>query len=266
MTEAIVDTDIVLEQVPLEQIEPHGVDVRQSLKVSLNKVGQRDPVKLRRRVGTPEKAVRKGLYVIEDGRHRIAAAEALGWKMIRAEVKPLGGGQKATLDRAEGTLVSNVLRERNMAAEANAVADLLEKMTEQEIHERTGVPLRIVKELAAMRRALVPEAFERVRAGTIKRAAAKQMLKLSPEHQKRLVLEAEPKEDGKTARVTIKEVQSAVRAERQDLLAALDQIETPPLAEYGALADQVDAAAQRFAGEKRKALVAAAAILREMTA
>ena len=261
MTETV---EVTTAMVPLDQIEPHGVDVRSSLKVSLEKVGQRDPVKLRLRAGTSEKAVRLGLFVIEDGRHRIAAAKHLGWKAIRAEVRPLGSGQKATQDRAEGTLVSNVLRDRNMAAEATAVASLLEKMTEQEIHERTGVPLRIVKELAAMRKNLVPEAFEQVRSGQIKRAAAKQMLKLSPEHQQRLVKEAEPKEEnGRPQRVTIKEVQSAVRAERQDLLASLDQIDTPPLADFAALADQVDATAQKFAGEKRKVLVAAAAILRE---
>ena len=82
-TKAVEVCEVDCAMVPLDQIEPHGVDVRSSLKTSLEKVGQRDPVKLRLRAGTSEKAVRKGL-VIEDGRHRIAAAESLGWKAIRA--------------------------------------------------------------------------------------------------------------------------------------------------------------------------------------
>lgn len=264
-------TGAILDVIALEDVERDECDVRIGLRESLSNLGQRQPIKVRRRDGESLKKGRRR-YVLVEGRHRCAALADLGRKEVWAVIEPLGGGQKSTVDRAEETL-STIVRERNLAAEADAVARLLEaKRSVEDIAERTGVPLRTVKELAAMQVGLIPEAFEKVRQGKVARAAAKQMLRLTPEAQRALVDQSEQlverDEPGgaphaRPQRVRIKDVQSAVRAQRNDMFAQLDQVETPTISTFAGLADQVDAAAMKFAGDRRKLLVDAAAVLRE---
>ena len=248
------DEDLVAVEIKL--IEDPGVEVRQGLKTSMQNLGQRIPVKLRQRA--PKRKTNPPRYEIIDGKHRIAAAIALEMTTIKAVVERIGKTQADKHDRAMETLVANAVRERNLGAEAEAVAILLgTRLTPEDISKRTGVPLRTVKELAQMKRELVPEVFDKVKSGDIARGAALKMLKLDPVRQRDLIEELE---DGKE--VTTKDADEAVRSQRNDMLDKLDKVRPQATADHTQLGHAVQAVAGQYNEQKQKVLLNAAAILR----
>lgn len=248
-----------LMDVPLDRIEPHGVEVRHDLKSSIAAMGQRVPAKLRER--RPKRATDPTWFEIVDGKHRVAAIEAIGGDdpTVLAVVEPIGKGTADKHDRAMETLATNNVRDRNLGAEAEAVDTLLSsnKFTVEEISKRSGVNLRTVKELAAMKNGLVPEAFEMVKSGTVARSAAKTMLRLTPERQTELIAGAD---DDKPVRVA--DATDAVRNQRGDMLDELDKVRPKPAQAHTQLGHAVQMVAGMYTDKDRDTLINAAAILR----
>jgi ParB-like chromosome segregation protein Spo0J len=256
MTTTEIREDVTLQQVPLAHIEDPHVDIRNDLRTSMESMGQRIPVRLRQRA--PKRKTDPPRYDIVDGKHRVAVAAQLGWETIRAEVEPIGKTQADKHDRAKELLVANAVRERNLGAEAEAVDILLSsnKFTPEQISKETGVALRTVKELEAMKHGLVKEAFNRVKDGTIPRGAAMKMLRLDPVRQKDL-LETQGEEPVKVA-----DAEEAVRDQRNDMLDRLDKVRPQAMQDHSHLGHAVAAVAGQYTGQKKKALEEAAAILR----
>lgn len=249
--------DITLEDVTLTLVADPQVEIRSALRTSMEHLGQRVSVKLRRRA--PKKKGDPPRYEIVDGKHRIAVAKDLEWETIRAEVEAIGHSQGDRHDRAMETLVTNVQRERNLGAEAEAVDILLGsgKFTTDEISKRTGVTLRIVKELQAMKKGLVPQVFDRVKSGEIARGAALKMLRLDEGRQTALAAEM----DGEKT-VTLKDAEEAVKDQRMDMLDQLDKVRPQPAQEHTQLGHMIQMVASMYSDAKKKTLLDAAAILR----
>ena len=250
------DSDSSLEIVQLTQVEAPNVEVRSSTRTSMKNLGQRVAVKLRQRAPKREGAPPR--FEIIDGKHRIAAAINLGWTTIRAEVEMIGRTAKDRCDRAKETLVANAVRERNLGAEAEAVAILLAtRLTAEDISKDTGVPLRMVKELEAMKKGLVPEVFKKVKTGEIARGAALKMLKLDEVRQRDLI---EGVSEGKEVSVT--DAEEAVRDQRNDMLDKLDKVRPQGAESHTALGQAVQMVSGMYTGKNKEALLDAAAILR----
>ena len=240
-----------LKMVPTGQIEDPNCDLRPELLNSIRAVGQKVSVKLRERA--PKRKGDPPIYDIVDGRHRVRVCVELGWQ-VQAEVQPIGKGLKDKHERAIETLVTNGVRDRNPGQEAEAVATLAgTRYTAEDISKRTGVKLRTVKDLLALKKGLIPEAFERVVSCDIGRTAAKAMLKLSPERQKDLIDAGE---------VTLNDANSGVRDQRNDMLEKLDKTRAAARQSHTHIGQAVQMVASQYNDKKRKVLENAAAILR----
>lgn len=234
-----------------EQIDAPNCDLRPELLNSMRAVGQKVSVKLRERAPKREGAM--PTYEIVDGRHRVRACIELGFH-VQAEVQPIGKSQKSKHDRAIETLVSNGVRERNLGQEAEAVATLCgTRFTAEDIAKRTGVKLRTVKELIALKKGLIPEVFAKIVSCEIGRTAAKKMLKLEPERQKDLI---------SGGGVQLADANSAVRDQRNDMLEKLEKTRAVARQSHGHLGQAVQMVASQYSDKQRKVLENAAAILR----
>jgi len=156
-------------KVPLDAIEMNGpAPGAGNLKRSLEQRGQLYPVLLQK-VGDR--------YRILDGRRRVAAARALGWKAIEAEV--IEGDER-------DTLAANLARSKNPVAEFLAIKALKEKgLTHAEIAKEIGVSRVAVTHRLRLEK-LIPELLEALATGRLSYSAAREAAVLDVETQKAL--------------------------------------------------------------------------------
>lgn len=254
---------VKIQEIDLDEIEDIDAQPDEDFIAGIRQRGQLAPVILEQ--------TRKGTkYRVTAGRRRIAALRVLAarWAALSPDEQAQARTDRypqpyvlahvrhkiGTVERTLDLLVENLQRSRNYAAEADAVATLLEAgFTERRITDETGIPIAKVSQLAKMKRSLVPGAFDKLRRNEITKSAALGLMRLPEDQQATLA-----QEDA----LPVATVAAAVRAYNQDALAALDQIETPAAYGFMDLAAQLDAATGRFAGEQRHALAIAAEILR----
>ena len=206
-------------------------------------------------------------YRIIEGSRRILSMIHLEKLDILAEVRI--DSAPNTLDQlvndAQSTLATNANRSRNYGAEMMAVRNILENTpveTQQDaldqIAESTGMHMREVKLLSNLNSDLTTSATLALVEGRMTGAVAKRFAKLSDADQDRLASEN---------RITGKDVESALRAQRNTQLDALNGIDIPTLsAPPNRLAQELDQFAQRICGEDRCTLIAAAEIIRRYEA
>ena len=209
-------------------------------------------------------------YRIIEGSRRTLSMIHLEKRDILAEVRI--DSAPNTLDQlvndAQSTLATNANRSRNYGAEMMAVRDILsahpdwptdstpEALTQ--IAESTGMHMREVKLLSNLSTSLTPNATIALIEGRMTGAVAKRFAKLSHADQDRLASEN---------RITGKDVESALRAQRNTQLDALNGIDIPTLnAPPSRLAQELDQFAQQLCGEDRCTLIAAAEIIRRYEA
>lgn len=235
--------------VRLEEIEPtpgwEEIPDSDPRLLSIQKNGQLQPVHLVKD--------ENGLHIIEDGARRISCLRKLGKNTCQAIVEDHNDHR-----RSLNTLIHNLQRNNNPAREAEAVALLQDEgMTLEEITQQTGIPVTRIRQVAAYREKLDTSAFEALKEGRVREAAAKKLTNLPKKEQKKVVKASE-------GQVREKDVASALRAHKTAEL-ELDTIDVPPvITRYEALADELDTIAQGQAGTTRKLLVDAAAVLRSL--
>ncbi len=132
--------------VPVAAVAPVAVPLSPALRQSVARWGVQQPVHL-----TPDGA---GGYQVIDGRRRVAAARACGIDLIPAVV--ISGGSPEA--RAALSLTLNATRAPNPVAEAEIVADLVQRgYSEPEIAAATGLPVPAVRKRLALAR--LPDAL-----------------------------------------------------------------------------------------------------------
>ena len=206
-------------------------------------------------------------FRIIEGARRTLSMIHLERREILAEVRE--DSAPTTLDQlvndAQSTLATNANRSRNYGAEMMAVRDILnaseggspEALTE--IAESTGMHMREVKLLSSLSDSLTASATIALIEGCMTGAVAKRFAKLSHADQNRLASEN---------KITGKDVESALRAQRNTQLDALNGIDIPSLSPPTSpmrLADELDQFAQRLCGDDRCALIAAVEVIRRYT-
>ena len=240
------------ERVPISEIRdipeiPHDP----SLTRSIAEVGQEVPVILEYDGTVPEQP-----FKVVDGIRRTLSLQHLEMREVLAEVRE----DSDRYLHAKSTLVTNIARSRNLGAEINAASELTRSiLSEDGAVERitgwTGMHKRDAKLLIALRNDLTASALQALVEGRMAATVAKRFAKLPRADQDRLA--SEP-------RVTGKDVESALRALRNEQLSIIEDIDIPalPSPEPTNLADLVDSYAQRLSGDERTTLVAAATIIR----
>ena len=189
-------------------------------------------------------------YTVLDGNRRLCALKQLSIEKIDAYVVTNTAEYNAIT-----TLVANISRTRNVAAESDALVTLqAEGMTAKEISEQTGLPLRNITELVDLRGQLIAKAFTMLREGNMSLSTAKRLQRLEPNAQEELILNTE-------GRLRGKDVESALRAENNKLLQEIAQIPAVTTG-HSIMASQLDQLAQKMTGEKRKVIINAAEIIR----
>ena len=189
-------------------------------------------------------------YTVLDGNRRLCALKQLSIEKIDAYVVTNTAEYNAIT-----TLVANISRTRNVAAESDALVTLqAEGMTAKEISEQTGLPLRNITELVDLRGQLIAKAFTMLREGNMSLSTAKRLQRLEPNAQEELILNTE-------GRLRGKDVESALRAENNKLLQEIAQIPAVTTG-HSIMASQLDQLAQKLTGEKRKVIINAAEIIR----
>lgn len=148
------------------------VDVRRDLRDSIRDVGVLVPVLL---------AQDGKRLTIVDGRHRIAAARAVGEREVPARIAVLTGSGGAAL-----TLIANTQRSANVIAEYDAIVRLMsDGSNENEIARLTGIAVGTIRKrlkIASLNDALMA----RFRAGEMSGPAAEAAATLPAAHQDRL--------------------------------------------------------------------------------
>lgn len=189
-------------------------------------------------------------YTVLDGNRRLCALKQLSIEKVDAYVVTNTAEYNAIT-----TLVANISRTRNVAAESDALVTLqAEGMTAKEISGQTGLPLRNITELVDLRRQLIAKAFTMLREGNMSLSTAKRLQRLEPNAQEELILNTE-------GRLRGKDVESALRAENNKLLQEIAQIPAVTTG-HSIMASQLDQLAQKLTGEKRKVIINAAEIIR----
>lgn len=211
---------------------------------SIKKVGQRIPI-----IVSPY-AFGEYQYKVLDGSRRLQALKELEIEFVEAYVVSNTNEYNAVT-----TLVANLSRARNIAAESDALITLqAEGLTAKEISEQTGLPLRNITELTELRTQLTEPAFGMLREGNMSLSTAKRLQRLDKTAQEELLM-------GTEGRLRGKDVESALRAENNKLLQEVAQI--PAITTGNSImASQLDQLAQKITGEKRKVLINAAEIIR----
>lgn len=240
------------ERVPISEIRdipeiPHDP----SLTRSIAEGGQEVPIILEY-----DGTISEQPYRIVDGIRRTLSLKHLEMLSVLAEVRE----DSDRYLHAKSTLVTNIARSRNLGAEINAASELTRSILSEDdaverITETTGMHKREAKVLIALRNDLTASALQALVEGRMAATVAKRFAKLPRADQDRLA--SEP-------RITGKDVESALRALRNEQLAIIEDIDIPalPSPEPTNLADLVDSYAQRLSGEERTTLVAAATIIR----
>tara|TARA_R100000353_G_scaffold172065_1_gene136903 strand:+ start:8124 stop:8873 length:750 start_codon:yes stop_codon:yes gene_type:complete len=210
---------------------------------SISMIGQRIPI-----IVTPTEGEYK--YKVLDGNRRLCALKQLSEEKVDAYVVTNTAEYNAIT-----TLVANISRTRNVAAESDALVTLqAEGLTAKEISEQTGLPLRNITELVDLRGQLIAKAFTMLREGNMSLSTAKRLQRLEPNAQEELILNTE-------GRLRGKDVESALRAENNKLLQEIAQIPAVTTG-HSIMASQLDQLAQKLTGEKRKVIINAAEIIR----
>jgi len=188
-----------------------------------------------------------GLYYVRDGRRRVQAVKQIG------EIDEIPAMLIENGDGALFTLISQFHRSDNPIAEARALLALREEKgwDEKEIAKNLSMSLNWVRGRLELLAKLDPRLVEKVEAGTMPVSAARRAVNLDVQTQGELA---------ERERVTIKDVEAMRRAQRLELL-NLDTIEVPAGSNFAILATQIQLVANRFNGDKRKTLLAAARIL-----
>ena len=242
-----------------------------TLTRSIAAMGQEVPIILGYNGALPHE---KPFRIIEGARRTLSMIH-LGETDILAEVRedqPMDQSDRMTSD-ARSTLATNTNRSRNIGAEMMAVrtimnvnAVVLSPLSRQQmlntIVEDTGMHMREVKSLASLLDNLTDHAKLALVEGRMTGSVAKRFAKLSYADQDRLT---DNSTGGSTTqpKVTIKEVESALRAQRNNQLDALNSIEIPALTPPpNRLAIELDQYAQRLCSEDRCALITAAEVIR----
>ena len=261
-----LSTNRRFEQIAIDQIDLGHLSNRThdpTLTRSIEARGQEVPIIVGYNTNEPTTPFR-----IIEGARRTLSMIHLENRFILAEVRE--DLAPTTLDQlvtdAQSTLATNANRSRNYGAEMMAVRDILlarpdwpthntaEALTQ--IAESTGMHMREVKLLSNLSTSLTPNATIALIEGRMTGAVAKRFAKLSRSDQDRLAAES---------KITGRDVESALRAQRNVQLDALNGIDIPslgPPAPPMRLADELDQYAQRLCGDDRCALIAAAEVIR----
>jgi len=230
---------------------------------SIEARGQEVPIIVGYNIAAPTKPFR-----IIEGARRTLSMIHLEERFILAEIRE--DYAPTALDQlvadAQSTLATNANRSRNYGAEMLAVRDILSASDDSnpealtEIAESTGMHMREVKLLSNLSDSLTTSATIALIEGRMTGAVAKRFAKLSHADQDRLASEE---------KITGKDVESALRAQRNTQLDALNGIDIPSLSPSAPpirLADELDQYAQRLCGDDRCALIAAAEVIRRLEA
>ena len=218
-----------------------------TIQKSIERIGQRIPI-----IVTPIEDSNFGdyQYKVLDGNRRLYALKKLCIEKVDAFIVENTEEYNATT-----TLVANLSRTRNVAAESDALVTLQDKgLTGKEIAEQTGLPLRNITELIQLRGKLVDYAFDLLRVGDMSLSTAKRLQRLDKAAQEELLLNNE-------GRLRGKDVEAAISAENNKLLQDVAQI---PAITTGndIIATQIDQIALKLTGNKRNILLDAAEIIR----
>jgi|TARA_R110000765_G_scaffold332692_1_gene423344 hypothetical protein len=258
-----LSTNRRFEQIAIDQIDLGHLSNRThdpTLTRSIEARGQEVPIIVGYNTNEPTTPFR-----IIEGARRTLSMIHLENRFILAEVRE--DLAPTTLDQlvtdAQSTLATNANRSRNYGAEMMAVRDILSAHNDDSsvealnhIADSTGMHMREVKLLSNLSSSLTPSATLALVQGRMTGAVAKRFAKLSRPDQDRLAAES---------KITGRDVESALRAQRNVQLDALNGIDIPslgPPAPPIRLADELDQYAQRLCGEDRCALIAAAEVIR----
>jgi len=191
-------------------------------------------------------------FRVISGRRRVLAKKMIGDKTVSAIV--MKGSQK---EEAETTLLENIQRSSNAAAEALAIQDLVDiGQKEEQIRDELGISLTTIRQRLRLLR-LDPELFGRLEEGTISIRAALVATELPKEIQKELA---------KQKKITEDDVLNLRRAMQLSIL-DIDGVDIPeviPVDEYMQLAARLSAIAMTFPDDwKRSACLLAGHALKE---
>jgi len=197
-----------------------------------------------------EEAPEPGFYNVLCGSRRVQAIEQIG------EVEEIPALLLEDGDGLVLSLVSNFHRSDNPVSEARALLALQEERgwDEEQISETLAISISWVRQRLALLKKLHPGLIQKVAEGAMPISAARRAFKLNQGAQAELA--------GRE-RVTMKDVEDMRRAQRMALL-DLDTISVPAGAQYAILATQIQMVANSFNGNKRKVLLEAAKILKEL--
>lgn len=181
-----------------------GIRPSAQLRESMEKRGQLQPVILNAVPGEDR-------YRIVDGRRRVAAARALGWRDIRAYIYEINSIVEASL-----AVTVNAVRGANPLSDALAIIDLANAgYAERDIARATGLPVGTIRKRMKLA-ALNDEVFRAMREGKVAIGVAERIAGLPTDRQNDLAGLLEAK-----SRITGEDVDAASRVSVEAAVAAL---------------------------------------------
>lgn len=195
-----------LTTISIEAIKNVPAPVAKGRQQSLIHLGQVDPVRVR--------LDDDGLYIITDGRRRVANMLAAGISEVEVIVEEIGETQAAL-----HALALNMSRSHSPMTEAKLIAKLVDKgHTQQQIAEMLGVTQGVVSQRLGLLD-LIPELQQRLEVGEMTMTAARAARKLPKKDQAELA---------KLDKVTVKSADEILRG-YQAAMVDLSVIDIPDL-------------------------------------